>query len=178
MIAPSHGVVYPDPAFILSAYRDWSGPRLQNKVLVPFVSMHGSTRAMVDHLVDGLAARHVMVEPCNLTCTDLGHLAQELVDAATLVVGTPAVLGGAHPTAVAATYLAGALRPKVKQVALIGSYGWGSRLQEQLTGFFAATKPEFLEPVLIKGLPGPEAYAALDRLADTIVARHQALGLL
>jgi hypothetical protein len=37
-------------------------------------------------------------------------------------------------------------------------------------------KAEVLEPVLCKGLPSPETYAALDRLAEAIVAGHAAQG--
>ena len=44
IIAPSHGPVYDDPAFIIDAYRDWVGGAPQNIVCLPFVSMHDSTR--------------------------------------------------------------------------------------------------------------------------------------
>jgi len=176
VIAPSHGVVYRDPAFILDLYRDWVSDRVQNRVLLPFVSMHGSTRRMVEHLTEALSRRDVEVEVCNLTATELGHLASALVDAATVVIGTPMVLAGAHPAVVEAAYLVNALRPKTRFVGLIGSYGWGGKMVEQITGMLSSLKAEVLEPVLVQGLPGEKTYEALDRLADGIAERHRQLG--
>ncbi len=177
-IAPSHGVVYPKPAFILDAYRDWVSERVANKVLIPFVSMHGSTRRMVEHLVAELSGRNIPVLPFNLTRGDIGELALELVDTATLIIATPAVLAGAHPEVVLAAYLTNALRPKVKVAAIIGSYGWGSRLLESLQAMLGNLKVDMLEPVLVKGFPRPQDLQALDRLADRIVEKHRSLGLL
>jgi len=50
IIGPSHGPVYDDPAFIIEAYRDWAGGEPQNIVCLPYVTMHDSTRLMVEHL--------------------------------------------------------------------------------------------------------------------------------
>ena len=52
-IGPSHGPVYDDPQFIIDAYRDWAGGEPQNIVCLPFVSMHDSTRLMVEPPDDG-----------------------------------------------------------------------------------------------------------------------------
>ena len=123
MIAPSHGVVYPDPALILDAYRDWAGEATKNTALIPFVSMHGSTREMVEHLSGALIRQGVCVVPCNLVQTDIGELAKELVDASTVILATPTVLGGPHPAVAYAAVLANALRPKTKFATVIGSYG-------------------------------------------------------
>ncbi len=97
MIAPSHGPMYNRPAFIMDAYRDWVSDKPRNEVVLPYVSMHGSTKVMVDHLVGALADRGVTVKQFNLESTDIGKLAMALVDAATLVIGTPTVLVGPHP---------------------------------------------------------------------------------
>jgi len=45
-------------------------------VVLPYVSMHGSTQAMVDHLLDALINRGIPVQPFNLTKTDTGDLAK------------------------------------------------------------------------------------------------------
>ena len=60
----------------------------------------------------------------DLAVTDIGKLAIALVDAATLVVGTPTVHVGPHPAVYYASHLANLLKPKVKYAAIIGSYGW------------------------------------------------------
>ena len=47
---------------------------------------------------------------------------------------------------------------------------------EQLTNMMANLKAEILEPVVIKGHPKEADFAALDRLADEILAKHKEIG--
>jgi flavorubredoxin len=178
LIAPSHGVVYPRPAFILDAYRDWVSDKTENLVLIPFVSMHGSTREMVEHLSGALIRRNITVIPCNMIHTDIGELAKELVDASTVVMASPTVLGGVHPAIAHTAFLANALRPKLKFASIIGSYGWGGRLVENLLASLGNLKVELLDPVLAKGCPNEKDYQALDNLAAAIAAKHREIGVL
>ncbi|MCU0286696.1 MAG: FprA family A-type flavoprotein [Acidobacteria bacterium] len=174
-IAPSHGPVYDKPQLIVDAYKEWISDRVENTVVVAYVSMHGSTLHMVDYLVDKLINKGIHVKPFNLTRTDLGDLAIALVDAATIVIGTPTVLGGPHPAVVYAASLANALRPKTKFAAVIGSYGWGGKSLEVLKNNLGNLKVELLEPVLVKGDPREKELQALDKLANDIAARHEQL---
>lgn len=175
LIGPSHGPVYDDPAFIVQAYRDWAGGELRNTVCLPFVSMHGSTLLMVDHLTAALTDHGVAVERFDLTTLDAGELASSLVHAGTIVIGTPTVLTGPHPLAMYAAALANALKPRAKYATVIGSYGWAGKTVETLTGMMGRLKVELLEPVLAKGMPRGEDYSRLDELAATIAAKHEGL---
>jgi flavorubredoxin len=178
MIAPSHGPVYNKPEFILNAYRDWISDKVKNEVVLPFVSMHGSTKKMVDHLINLLMDRGISVQPFNLVKCDMGELAMSLVDTATLVIATPTVLVGPHPAAVYATYLVNALRPKTRFASIIGSFGWGGRAVEQITGMLGNLKAEILEPVVKKGHPREDVYTELERLADEILEKHKEAGII
>jgi len=178
MIAPSHGVVYPRPALILDAYGEWVSDATRNLALIPFVSMHGSTREMVEHLTGALVRQGVEVKPFNLIHTDVGELARELVDASTVVLATPTVLGGAHPAVAHAAFLVNALRPKLKFASIIGSYGWGGRAVENLLASLTNIKVELLEPVLAKGAPKEKEFQALDGLAAAIAEKHRGSGVL
>lgn len=173
MIAPSHGQIYPRPAFIIDAYRDWILGPPRNTVVLPYVSMHESTKQMVDHLVSALVERGVGVEQFNLEVTDIGKLAMALVDAATIVVGTPTILAGPHPYAAYAAFLANALRPKTKFLSIIGSYGWGGKTVETLAGMIPNLKVEVIDPVLCKGVPSESDFKALDELAAAIAEKHK-----
>jgi flavorubredoxin len=175
MIAPSHGPVYDKPEFIINAYKDWVSDGVKNEVVLPYVSMHDSTRKMVEHFVGALIERGITVRQFKLSATDIGKLAISLVDAATIVLGSPTVLAGAHPLAAYAAILANALRPKTKFASIIGSYGWGGRCSEQLTGLLSNLKVEVLEPVIAKGCPKDDDFVALDKLADQILAKHKEL---
>ena len=175
IIASSHGPVYDNPKFIIDAYKDWVSDNVKNEVVLPYISMHDSTRKMVEHFVDALIERGITVKQFNLSVTDIGKLAISLVDAATIVLGSPTVLTAAHPKVAYAAILANALRPKTKFASIIGSYGWGSRMVEQITGLLGNLKVEILEPVIAKGYPKDDDFTALDKLADKILAKHKEL---
>lgn len=177
IIAPSHGPLHREPATIMDAYRDWVAGPPANKVVVPYVSMHGSTQVLVDRLVSALADLNVAAVPHRLSSGDIGRLAMELVDAATFVLGSPTVLAGAHPAVAYAAFLANALRPKVQFASIIGSYGWGGRAVEQLTSLVPSLKLEVLEPVIVKGLPREADLTSIDDLARRIAAKHREAGL-
>jgi len=173
MIAPSHGQIFPRAAFIIDAYRDWILGPPRNTVVLPYVSMHESTKQMVDYLVSALVERGVRVEQFNLEVTDIGKLAMALVDAATIVVGTPTILAGPHPYAAYAAFLANALRPQTKFLSIIGSYGWGGKTVEVLAGMIPNLKVEVIDPVLCKGVPSEKVFKELDDLAAAISEKHR-----
>lgn len=172
LIAPSHGPIYNHPERILSAYEDWASDQVSNHIVIPYISMHGSTETMVNYLVAALAERGVTVQKFELSTTDIGKLAMALVDAATIVIGTPTVHVGPHPSVFSATHLANALRPKLKYAAIIGSYGWGTKAVEQISSLIPNLKVEILGTVLCKGRPQEGTFAELDALADTIRDKH------
>jgi len=173
VIAPSHGPLYDRPKFILEAYKDWVSAQPKNIVVLPYTSMHGSTKKMMQYFVSALIERGITVKQFNLAKTDIGKLAMSLVDAATIVVGSPTVLTGPHPNIVYAVYLANALRPKLKFASVIGSYGWGGRMVEQIKGMLSNLEAELLEPVVVKGFPKERDFRALDRLAEEILRKHR-----
>lgn len=173
IIAPSHGPMHDKPDFIVKAYHSWAYDEPKNIVVLPYISMHGSTRKMVEYLVEALAQRGVTVKQFDLAVTDIGKLAMSLVDAATVVIGTPTVLAGPHPNVAYAALLANALRPNLKFISIVGSYGWGGKAVEQLAAIIPNLKVELLDPVLSKGFPKEADFKALDNLADAIAEKHK-----
>jgi flavorubredoxin len=173
MIAPSHGPVYDKPRLIVDAYKDWASDVVKNEVVVAYVSMHGSTGKMVSHFVEALVERGINVKQFELATVDIGKLAMALVDAATVVIGSPTVLVGPHPAAAYAAFLANALRPKTRFASIIGSYGWAGKTVEQLTALMPNLKARILEPVMAKGEPKEADFVALEKLADDILAKHK-----
>ncbi len=168
MIAPSHGPIYQNPDLIIDAYKDWINDKVKPEVVVPFVSMHGSTDDLVNYFVERLIEEDIKVKPFNLTDVDLGDLAISLVDASTIVIGSPTVLTGPHPAAVYAAYLANILKPKTKYASIIGSYGWAGRMTDKLLDLMPNLKVELYEPVIAKGHGDKEDYKEIDRLVEEI----------
>jgi len=175
IIAPSHGQVYSHPEFILSAYREWTSDKVKNEVIIPYTSMHGSVEEMVHILTEELMKNGITVKPFNLTRTDIGELAMALVDAATIIIASPTVLTAAHPQIVLAVYLVNALRPKLRYASVIGSYGWGGKMLEDISAMIGNLKVEILSPVIIKGYPKEEDYNSLIKLAGEIAVKHKNL---
>jgi flavorubredoxin len=173
IIAPSHGPLHDKPEFIIKTYRSWAFDEPGNIVVVPYISMHGITRRMVAYLVEALTRRGVTVKQFDLAASDIGKLSAALVDAATIVIGTPTVLGGPHPAVAYAAILANALRPKAKFASVIGSYGWGGKAVEQIAAMVPNLKVEILPPVYCQGAPKEADYQALDNLAATIAQKHK-----
>ena len=178
MIAPSHGPIYQNPQFIVEAYEEWISDQPKNIVLMPWISMHGSTQAMVEYLSNRLIEKGVEVEPYDISKVDLGELTMATVDAATIILAAPTILTNMHPMAELVAYWVSILRPKAKAYGFIGSYGWGGKTLETVKSLFSGIKADFFEPVMVKGLPTQADYEALDKLADAIVEKHRVLGLL
>ncbi len=176
-IAPGHGPAHMEPACIMDSHRRWVSDEVSNAVVIAYATMHGSTEALVERLTDALQERGVAVERFNLAATDTGRLAMALVDAATVVFGSPTVLGGAHPSVASAAFLTNALRPKLRVASVIGSFGWGGRAAEQITGLVKDLKVEMLGHVMVKGLPGQGDFSSIEALADEILRRHRAAGI-
>jgi flavorubredoxin len=117
----------------------------------------------------------VTVHQFDLAVTIIGKQAIALVDAATIVIGTPTVHVGPHPNVFYVAYLANALRPKARFASIVGSYGWSSRAVEQIAGLISSLKVELLEPVVCRGHPRKVDFAALDRLAAEVAEKHKTL---
>lgn len=178
IIAPSHGPIYREPNFIINAYKEWTSPDTKNEVLILYVSMHGSTKKMVDYLVDSLGDEGVYVKVRDLVTANLGEIAIDMVDVTTIIIATPTMLAGPHPSAVYAAYIANVLKPKVKVLGIMGSYEWGGRTVEILKANLGTLRAEFLEPLLIKALPTEEDYRRIREFAKKIADKHRELGVM
>lgn len=183
MIAPAHGPIWNDPSLILNRYMKWTGDKYDKTVVIPYVSMHGSTGAIVDRLTWRLAGQGISVLCRNLGETpeslavETGHVLNDVVTAAAVVFAMPTVLGGPHPAGAYCALVMNAIRPKTKFIGLIGSYGWGTKIAETfavLTG--GMKKAERLEPLLLEGLPTEEEMMAIDAYADALAEKVLALG--
>ncbi|ADY73461.1 uncharacterized flavoprotein [Desulfurobacterium thermolithotrophum DSM 11699] len=172
ILAPSHGVVIKDTESVLNAYKKWISDKVDPLIVIPFVSMHESTRCMVEFLTSELCARGVTVRPYNLITADVGNIAMDLVDAAGIVFASPTVLAGAHPAVISFAYLVNALKPKTKLATIIGSYGWGGLVTvKHIKETLKNLKVEWIEPVMVKGFPKDSDFEKLRELAEEIVEK-------
>jgi len=172
LIAPSHGPLHYDPPFIINAYKNWSAGFPKNFVVLPYVSIHGSTKRMIEYLARELAGFNIPVEPINMAQNNETALATALLDAGTIVFGSPTIHANPHPSIIQTASLVNALKPKTLCCAIIGSYGFNSLMPEFLSEQFTQFEAMPLKPLLCKGFPKERDYAALDRLAEEIAEIH------
>lgn len=178
MILPSHGPVHKNPDYILDLYTDWTSDLGKNLVLLPYVSMYGSTGDMIDYLKSELAKHGIESIKHDIITDDLGDLAMALVDGTTIVLGTSMVVAGPHPASVNIAYIASILKPKAKFASFVGSYGWGGNLFGILGDILAKLRLDVIEPVMVKGKPTTDDFKKLDDMVQSIVEKHKSLGLL
>lgn len=177
MILPSHGPIYKNPKFILDLYADWTADEGKNLVLLPYVSMYGSTEEMVDYLVEKLNAKGIKTEKFDIVTGDLGDLAMGLVDATAIILGSSMVLASPHPMAANVAYLANLLRPKAKIASFVGSYGWGGNLFGKLGEMLSGLKLDVIEPLLVKGKPDSNDFKKLDEMVEIIYTKFSSYHL-
>ncbi|MEM2996384.1 MAG: FprA family A-type flavoprotein [Candidatus Bathyarchaeia archaeon] len=155
VIAPSHGPIHRRPQKILDAYERWTRGETCEKVLVLYVSMWGSTEEMVKSMASILLSQGIDVNIYNIANTDLGEIARDLVDSRGVVLGTPTVLGGMHPTVAYAASLIRALHPPLKYGMVLGSYNWGGGGVRLAVEALEAARVEVLASLEVRGPPLP-----------------------
>ena len=94
IIAPSHGPIYKNPQRILEPYAKWTAGETENKALIVYVSMWGSTKLMVRTIAETLLKEGVDVRIYDLEVANTGDIARELVDSRAVILGAPTVLAG------------------------------------------------------------------------------------
>ena len=172
LILPSHGPIYKgakDVKFITDLYAKWTSPDVANKVIVAYISMYNSSKCMSEYVAKKLEESGVEVVLVDISESDEGEIAEQLIDAAGIVFGTSMVLAGPHPKTPYVAMLANILRAKIKFYAVIGSFGWGGNLSGVVDSAFCIIKPKKLDDVIVKGMPRQSDYARLDELCEKIL---------
>ena len=171
LIAPSHGPVHRNTERILNAYRRWADGKTKQKATIVYVTMWKSTEKMIQPLIETLAAEGIELVVHNLTVSDVGDVAKDLVDSKAIVLGAPTVLTGMHPLAVYAAYLVKALRPPTKFGVVLSSYGWGGGALKQAQEILGPTKIEVVGALEINGPPKDKDILQIIEIAKTLAKR-------
>ena len=173
MIAPSHGPVHRNPKFILDAYAGWVSDDVKNEVVIPYISMHGSTRN------DG--------ETPDSRAHRAGHPGQTIQPHPHRYRGTcPRSRGRGHgcrrdadrplrpPPSGGLCHVPGQCAEAESPVCDGNRILWmGRQVGRDDCEDARSCQGRGLEPVVIKGAPDEAAMIALDRLADEILKKHK-----
>jgi flavorubredoxin len=171
MIAPSHGLIWREPKVIISTYQSWLSEKMKKKVMIAYVTMWGSTAILAKALNEALVKKGIDVVMYDLTNTETGQLAKELVDTPVVVIGAPTVLGGVHPVAAYAALLVKALRAPTKYAAVLTSHGWSGGAVKALQDILSGTRIDIIGAVDATGKPKEKDLEEILKLTDAIASK-------
>ncbi len=128
MIAPSHGVIWRSKIpEILKEYKKWANFESENKALIIYDTMWGSTEKIAYSLMDGLSESGINVLLRNLKNNHISDIITDVQDSKLILLGSPTLNNGMMPSMAGfLTYLKG-LKPRNRIGFIFGSYGWGGQ---------------------------------------------------
>lgn len=149
MIAPDHGFIWrKDPSKIINLYAKWASQAPNNKAVVVYDTMWGSTEKMSCYITDGLRAGGTVVKQLSMHSNHRSDVVTELLDASALIIGSPVLNSNIFPAmADVLCYLKG-LRKKGLVGAAFGSYGWNGAPIDELTKMLESMNVQVVAPAI------------------------------
>lgn len=149
MIAPDHGFIWrKDPSKIINLYAKWAAQAPNNKAVVVYDTMWGSTEKMACYITDGLRAGGTVVKQLSMHSNHRSDVVTELLDASALIIGSPVLNSNIFPAmADVLCYLKG-LRKKGLVGAAFGSYGWNGAPIDELTKILESMNVQVVAPAI------------------------------
>ncbi len=128
MIAPSHGIIWRSYiSNILKEYSKWANFETENKALIIYDSMWGSTEKIAYALYEGLEETGIKVTIRNLKNTHISDIITDILSSKFILLGSPTMNNTMLPTMGGfLTYLKG-LKPRNRIGFVFGSYGWSGQ---------------------------------------------------
>lgn len=147
-ICPSHGVMLTE--FIpqmLEKYTAWSQNITENKLVIVYDTMWGTTHKLALKLHDEYVDKGFDVEMINLSQEHYSYAMAKLLEAKYIFVGSPTLNNQMLPSVSAfLTYMCG-LKPKNRIGKAFGSYGWSGESIKHIDEILTACGFEMTEPL-------------------------------
>lgn len=133
MIATGHGIIWRKHIQkILAAYQKWSSFELEDKVVVVFDSMWGTTESMAKTITEAFRDKGMPVSYYDIKKNEMSDIVTDILTSRYLAVGSPTINNQMMPTIAGfLCYLKG-LAPKNHKAFAFGSYGWGGQSIQQV----------------------------------------------
>lgn len=163
-IAPSHGIIwrFNIPA-ILKEYRKWSANETENKAVIVYDTMWGSTEKMAYAVHQAFEAKGISTRMMNLKVNDISEVMTEVLTAKYICVGSPTLNNNMLPTVAAfLTYMKG-LAPKNRTGLAFGSYGWGGQSVGQVEEVLKEAGFALMEQVRLPYIPSQAQLEAITK---------------
>jgi anaerobic nitric oxide reductase flavorubredoxin len=180
VIAPSHGVIWRHDSVptVIDAYDRLTAGETEDKLVVAYSTMWGSTDILAREIADGAVRAGVEAHLFDIAVSPLAHITTELLDSRALLLGSPTLHHQMHyRTACYLQYIAG-LKPKDKLGGVFGSFGWSSGATKQMAAQLEAIGFELPEPdFTVKYKPTADDIASAQAWGATFAERVKAKGI-
>lgn len=126
---------------------------------------------MVKTIAETLLKEGIDVRVYDLSVSDIGDVARELVDSLAIILGASTVLGGMHPLALYGTYLVRVLNPPAKYGVVLGSFGWGGGAMRQAGEILVPSRMEIVGTLQVKGRPREEDLKKVEEIGRELAQK-------
>ena len=128
MIAPSHGIIWKNNIKnIINEYKKWSKHESENRAIIIYDTMWGSTEKIAYSLREGINETGLNVSLRNLKTSHFSDIISEIMTSKLILFGSPTLNNGLLPTMGGFLLYMKGLRPRNKIGFVFGSYGWGGQ---------------------------------------------------
>ena len=178
MIAPDHGLIWrgkDDCKYILDAYRALAEQKPQQRAVIVYDSMWGSTGIMASAVASGLEDEGVPVRLIDIQKNHHSDVMTELADCGAVLVGSATHNNNVLPgIADVLTYMKG-LRPQNRVGGAFGSYGWSGESPKIIQEWLASMNVELpADPVKCLFVPKHEGLSQCVALGKAVAAALKA----
>ncbi len=158
ILAPDHGPVWRvDIEKYVGLYDKWARQNPENKAVIYYATMWGSTELMARAIGEGIASEGVDVKILPHNGTHRSDVITELLCAGGFCVGAPTINNNMFPAVADVLSYVKGLKPQNLKGFAFGSFGWSGEGATQVQNIFNEMKVELIrEELKVKYVPNNE----------------------
>jgi len=149
MIAPSHGIIWrTNPQKIIQSYLKWTRQETKPKVVIVYETMWGATEKIARAMAEGIMDAGLSVKLFDIAQADRTEVIKEMFEAKGYLFGSSTHDNGMLPDIAGFLEFLKGLKPKGRQGAVFGSYGWAGGAAKEMEGIMKETGIDLIQPAL------------------------------
>ncbi len=154
IIATSHGIIWRKYlADIVPMYLRWANNYIEEKAVVIYDTMWGSTKLIAQTITDAFEDINVNAQLFNLQNTHISDIMTQLLTAKYICVGSPTLNSSILPTVAGFLAYMKGLAPKDRIGLAFGSYGWGAQSIDIVEDTLKSCDFQMLDKIKVNYLP-------------------------
>ena len=154
IVAPSHGIIWRSHiGAILAKYAEWSAGVTNERVVIAYETMWGSTERLARALMDGVISENVKVNYYRLNTSDRTEIVRDILTARGVMIGSSTMHNGVLPNVGTLLYHLKGLRPVGKIATVFGAHGWAGGAVKEIEKMLAETGIEVQHSISAKWSP-------------------------